>query len=305
MALALREHAAPLELRFSGRTLRAAVPYGERARDRAEQFAPGALRPTFPVTLNLQHDREFTIASTEDRSLRLKDTPEAMLLEADLRGGPLDMVRGGHLAGISPEFYARRERRDSGLRIIEAADLPAFGLVGRGSYRTPMELRAGHLLTALIPTGHKCSCECARDCSFVELATGSLDELIASADDVVAITGRMVPGDVLGSREAGSLLIERTEAGALVTLTNADTAAAASVRSAASVSPIHVRPVLDEAASTSTLVGDVRRFTRATFGVLLVKTAPPDRREGLTPAMVADPDPEARAAVDVRRRLWL
>ena len=187
--------------------------------------------------------------------------------------------------------------------MIEHADVPAFGLVDRASYSTPMELRAGQLLTALIPTGHRCSCECARDCSYVELAADSMDALLSSPVDVVATTGRLVAGDILGSREAGTLLLERSTGGVLVTLTEAGTPAAAAVRAAAAVSPLHVRPVLDEVGSVSELVGDVRTFSVASFGILLVKTAPPDRREGLEPATVADPDPEARAAR--RRRLWL
>ena len=153
MALALREHAAPLEVRVSGRTLRAEVPYGTRARDRAEQFAPGSLRVRPDAVLNLQHDPMIEVASREARSLRLTDGPDAMLLEADLQGAPLDLVRRGRLTGISPEFYARRAHRDAGVRVIEHADVPAFGLVDVGSYSTPLELRAGQLLTAVIPDG--------------------------------------------------------------------------------------------------------------------------------------------------------
>ena len=305
MASALREHAAPLELRVSGRTLRASVPYGENARDRAERFAPGALRPTWPVTLNLQHDREFTIASTEDRSLRLKDTPEAMLLEADLRGGPLDMVRGGHLAGISPEFYVRSERRAAGVRVIEHADLPAFGLVGRGSYRTPMELRAieGAWLRAAIPEGHRCSCECAgRDCDSVIFDPGSLDGLVNGAGDVVAISGKLTAENILGSKAAGTLLLARTPAGVALGLTEARTPAAAAVRAAAAVSVIHARPIIDVDASASAIEGTTRRYTDAAVTAILVKTAPVDRRDGWEPAEIEGADPEARSH---RRRLWL
>ena len=301
MPEALREHAVPLEVRVSGRTLRAEVPYGERARDRAEQFAPGSLRVRPNAVLNLQHDPMIEVASREARTLRISDGPGAMVLEADLQGAPLDLVRRGRLRGISPEFYCRRAHRDAGVRVVELADVPAFGLVDVGSYATPLELRAGQLLSATIPTGHRCSCECARDCSYVELGPGSLDGLIDGDSDIVATTGRLVAGDILGSRESGTLLLERAEGGARVTLTNADTPAAASVRAAAAVSPIHVRPVLNDDLSASEKAGDVRRYSRAVFGVLLVKTAPPDRREGLDPAVVADPDPEARA----RRRLWL
>ncbi len=306
MTEALLEHGRALEVRVSGRTLRAEMPYGSRARDRGEMFAPGSIEPIYPVTLNVQHDPMLEVATTADRSLRLRDTPHAMIVEADLRGdaasGPLGLVTRRALRAISPEFYARRARTDAGLRIIERAGLPAFGLVDVGSYATPLELRAGQLLTATIPTGHRCSCECARDCNYVELAHGSLDALIDGDTDVVATTGRLTAENILGSREAGTLLIERSPMGATVTLTNADTPAAASVRAAAAVSPIHVRPVIGDD-SVTTKAGDVLKISRLVTGVLLVKTAPPDRREGLEPAVVADPDAEARAAH--RRRLWL
>ena len=190
------------------------------------------------------------------------------------------------------------------MRVIEHADVPAFGLVDVGSYATPLELRAGHLLQAVIPTGHRCSCECARDCSYVELAAGALDGLIDGDSDIVATTGRLVAGDILGSREAGTLLIERTEAGALVTLTNAETPAAASVRAAAAVSPIHVRPVLNDDLSASVKAGDVRRYSAAVFGVLLCQDRPPGpprgpgARRGGRPRP-RGPSPEATVAVVV------
>ena len=107
MVSPLREHAAPLEVRVSGHTLRAEVPYGERARDRAERFAPGSLRVRPDATLNLQHDPMIEVASRGARTLRITDGPGAMVLEADLQGAPLDLVRRGRLTGVSPEFYAR------------------------------------------------------------------------------------------------------------------------------------------------------------------------------------------------------
>ena len=307
MTTALLEHGGALEVRVSGRTLRAEMPYGQRARDRAEQFAPGSIRPMYPVELRLQHDPMLAVATTADRSLRLRDTPEAMIVEADLRGdsrnGPLGLVARGALRSISPEFYARRSHTDAGLRVITEADLPAFGLVDVGSYSTPLELRAGSLLTAMIPIGHRCSCECAgRDCDSVIFDAGSLDALVDGAADVVAHTGKLDASSILGSKAAGSLLLERTDAGVTLVLTEAATPAAAAVRAAAAVSDIHARPLVDIDASRSVIEGRTRRYSAAAVTAILVKTAPPDRRDGWEPATVADPDPEARAH---RRRLWL
>ena len=307
---ALREVAAPLEVRVSGRTLRAEVLYGERARDRAEQFAPGSLRPTWPVTMNLQHDRAIEVATSADRSLRLRDTPDAMIVEAELRGAALELVQRGTLTGVSPEMYVREHRSEGGLRVIERADLPAFGLVDRGSYATPLELRRrsnawkGAWLNAVIPEGHQCSCECAgRDCQMVVFERGSLEELVDDdAADVVATSGRLVPENILGSKAAGTLLLAHTSAGVALGLTEARTPAAASVRAAAAVSEIHARPLIDVEASESTVSDGVRTYTAAHVTAILVKTAPPDRRIGWEPADIDGADPEARAH---RRRLWL
>ena len=309
MPVALLETAGALEVRVSGRTLRAEMPYGQRARDRAERFEPGSIRPMYPVTLNLQHDPAMVVATTADRSLRLADTDTALIVEADLKVvaggedyGALGLVRRGVVKGISPEFYARRAHTEAGQRVITEAGLPAFGLVDVGSYSTPLELRAGSLLSAAIPYGHRCSCECAgQDCDAVLFEPGSLDALVDGAADVVAHTGSLKPEALLGSKEAGTLVIERTADGVTVTLTEAGTPAAATVRSAAAVSPVHVRPIIDVERSASTVADRVRTYTAAAVTSLLVKTAPADRRQGWDPAVVADPDPEARA----RRRLWL
>ena len=303
MTGAVREHAAAIEFRAAGRTLRATMPYSRRARDRDELFLPGSLRPQYPVGMNLQHDRAIRLASTEDRTLRLRETDTAMIIEADLTEGPLDLVRRGRLSGISPEFIARRERRDGTTRVLAEADLYDFGLVHLGSYRTKLELRAGHLLTATIPTGHRCSCECAgRDCDSVIFDEGSLDALVDGPDDVVAHTGRLDASSILGSKAAGSLVLTRTGAGVVLTLTEAGTPAAASVRAAAAISPIHARPLVDIDASESVIEGRTRRYSAAVVTGILVKVAPPDRRDGWDPAQVAEPDPEARS---VDRRLVL
>ena len=73
----------------------------------------------------------MVVATTADRSLRLRDTPEALIVEADLPMvaggedyGALGLVRRGTVKGISPEFYARRAHTDAGLRVITEADLP-------------------------------------------------------------------------------------------------------------------------------------------------------------------------------------
>ena len=139
----VREHGRPLEVRFEGRTLSALIPYRESARDRSERFETRALEPAALVALNLQHDPDLELATTANGSLTLAQADDGLTVEAELRGGALDLVRRGRLTGVSPEFYVHAERRDAGMRIIERATLVGVGLVDVGSYRTPVELRSG------------------------------------------------------------------------------------------------------------------------------------------------------------------
>ena len=93
--------------------------------------------------------------------------------------------------------------------------------------------------------------------------------------------------------------MERTPAGVALGLTEPATPTAAAVRAAAAVSAIHARPIVNVAASESVIEGRTRRYAAAAVTAILVKTAPPDRREGWEPAEIEGADPEAR------RRLWL
>ena len=172
---ATAERTAPLEFRVSGgRTLTGeAVRYGRlnpRAAPgigpRSERFEPGSIKPVEPVVLTLQHDPERRLAGTDDGTLRLHDTPTSFNIEADLRVGSaeLDLVRRGALRGLSVEFHAEAEHRAAdGVRVLERVSMPALSLVDIGSHESTVELRAmeGAWLRAVIPEGHRCSCECA------------------------------------------------------------------------------------------------------------------------------------------------
>lgn len=290
----LLERSAPLEVRVSGRTLRTEVPYGVRATDRAEMFAPGALEPASTVTLNVQHDRGLEIATTVDGSLRLRNTPQSMVVEAELRGtakdGPLGLVTRGALRGISPEFRCYAESSQGGLRVVERAGLEAFGLVDVASYDTPLEVRQmeGTWLRATIPYSRRMQCECAGpSCSEVVFEEGSLD--VGSEGDVLAVGGNYL--NVLGSRKRGTLVTEDTGAGLRVGLTNNETDTARRIIEAAAVTDIFVRPLLDLDASEYTESEGVRLFTLAAVRALLVK--PTTARQGHIPAEI-DGIPEQR-----------
>ncbi len=297
------ERTRPLEVRLAGRTLRGvALRYGEQARDRAEMFEPGAFQPIGSVSLNLQHDRFREVASTDGGSLRITDTPTELRIEADLREGSaeLSLVRRRALRGLSVEFRALADRRNpAGLRVVQRAELPAIGLVDSGSYRTEVELRAAFgqaWLTADIRFGKRMQCQCqGPTCTDVEFEPGAFEDLIERRD-VLAVGGGGF-ANVLGSTRRGTLLVDQTDKGLRVGLTNAGTDTARRIVEAAAVADIFVRPLIDLEASEYEDDGTTRRFTRAVTRALLVKPTP--NAKGHRPARIRGVQTRRR------RRPWL
>ena len=317
MTEALREVGGALEVRVSGRTLLTEFRYGQRARDRAEFFEPGSLEVRADATLNLQHDPMIEVASRADGSLRVTDSPEALSLEADLQGAPLELVRRGRLTGISPEFFARRERRDAGLRVVELADVPAFGLVDRGSYATPVELRRaaetldvelrakmGRSMSASIPSGKKLRCECsgpdARWAEFVEKPlVEAFDRIFETAEREVLATWANY-SQPLASKSRGTL---RRTGPAEVTIDLPDDAYGRAAIAAHESTGVVVRPYLDPVDSVGELVDETMHYSHVEIRAFVVSST--DARQGWpTPRITATPDVEPRAAAG-RFPAWL
>lgn len=301
------ERTGVVECRLEGRTLQGvALRYGERARDRAEQFRSGAFQPIPDrVSMNLQHDRSGLreIASTDGGSLRIDDRPEALRIEADLREGSaeLSLVRRRALRGLSVEFRPLTEHRNaSGVRVIERAELAGIGLVDSGSYRTDIELRAAFddaWLTADIRFESEMDCRCqGPTCTKVRFEPGAFDHLLTRRD-VLAVGGGGF-ANVLGSRRRGTLLLDQSKRGLRIGLTNAQTDTARRITQAAAVADIFVRPLIDVEASEYTDEGEVRLFTSAIAAGLLVK--PTVNSKGHRPARIRGVEPRAR-----KRRRWL
>ena len=307
------EHSTPLEVRVAGRTLTGeAMIYGQQARDRAEMFEPGSLEPLEPVTLNLQHDPERRIATTEDGSLRLSDSPEALRIEADLRAesAELELVRRGALTGLSVEFHALRETRSAdGLRVLQRAAYPAVGLVDRGSYRTSVELRQaaatlnvesrarmGRTLSAAIPAGKKLACECSGPgCRFAEMMAEGLrtafDEAFAEAAETIATWASY--SQPLASVSRGTLRrTGPTEVAIDLPDDDYGRAALAAHESTGTV----VRPYLDPVDSVGERVDETMVYERPVIRAFIVSST--DKREGWpAPRIVPTPDVgEVRAA---------
>ena len=129
------EYRADTTRQTPGRLFGVLMTYGERAADRAERFARGALRwADDGVVLRRQHVRAAPI---------MRVTPElrgdAVVIDAPLpdtvsgRDAAVE-VRNGTLRGLSVEFKALDETSAGGVREIRAAELTGAGLVDEASY---------------------------------------------------------------------------------------------------------------------------------------------------------------------------
>ena len=118
-----------------GRLVGTLLTYEQRARDRAEMFAAGALVwDPDGIILNEEHNRQAPI---------LRFVPEvrgaAVMIDVPLpdtsRGrDAATMVRNGTLRGLSVEFRSLEEDRAFGVRRIRRARLGGAGLVGTSAY---------------------------------------------------------------------------------------------------------------------------------------------------------------------------
>ena len=127
-----------------GRIVGTLIAYGERARDRAEKFAPGSLHwPEAGIVLNEQHNRQAPIMrftpTLDGSEVRI----DAALPDTQRGRDAATMVRNGTMTGLSIEFRSEQEGRSAGVREIRRAHLAAAALVDSPSYRTTVEVREG------------------------------------------------------------------------------------------------------------------------------------------------------------------
>ncbi len=313
----MERRAGPPELRSEGRVLVGpAMRYGDVSPSHRERFEPGAFALDSRTRwLDVRHDRERVIAWT-GAGLVLEDRADALMVRAELPAIPaadkaLADVALGRLNGFSVEFNALSERREGGLRVIERADLAGVGLVGAPSYQqSTVEIRArsGRTFRAGIPSNRNLACRCSgagcRWARFTEdalramwretweefereavAAFGSFDAPLAS------VSSRTLRGRMRGADLEVEIDIPEGAAGA-ATLAAQDAAG------------VIVRPYIDAEGAESTLVGDVREYTRAPVRGFLVSAT--DQRDGW-PAVEVIPTPDLQRAARPRRRrttLW-
>ena len=127
-----------------GRLVGTLLRYEERARDRREVFARGALAwPADGILINEQHNRQAPIL----RAIPYLDGDEVKIdapVPNTTRGrDAVTNIREGVWTGLSVEFHSRSEGRRGNLREIRSAFLGAAALVDSGSYAgAKVEVRA-------------------------------------------------------------------------------------------------------------------------------------------------------------------
>lgn len=125
-----------------GRVVGTLITYEQRASDRAEVFADGALSwDEGGIILNEQHARNQPIMrfvpTVEGREVRI----DAALPDTTRGRDAATMIRNGTMTGLSVEFRSREEGRRAGMREIRRAVLLGAALVDDASYKGCLEVR--------------------------------------------------------------------------------------------------------------------------------------------------------------------
>ena len=133
---------------IEGRTLTGmALPFEVEARvgTMRERFARGSVQSTGEAVLNRQHQRAVPLArEPETLTFEVRDNGlwmSATLPETRESDDTLALVKARVLRGLSVEFVAKRERFDSGVRVIEAATVYGLAVVDSGAYQTGLSVR--------------------------------------------------------------------------------------------------------------------------------------------------------------------
>ena len=144
----IRELRCAIELRADdsrqspGRIVGELLTYGQRASDRPEIFADGALRwDAGGIVLNVQHDRAQPVMRfvpvLEGRAIKINSS----LPDTERGRDAATLIRNGTFRGLSIEFRALEEGKRDGVREVRAARLLGAALVDDASYKGSLEVR--------------------------------------------------------------------------------------------------------------------------------------------------------------------
>ena len=193
----MERHYSGVEVRASGRTLEGpALVYGDTSPSHRERFERGAFDLDGTTRwLDYRHRREVALAWTNGGGLTISNTPQALMVRAELPAIPaadrtLEELRSGKLTGLSIEFRPLKERREGNIRVVEKAELRGIGVVGSPSYpQSTVEVRArsGRTMRATVPSGKTLACKCSgKQCHYAKFKDDALEEMWDRANDPVA-----------------------------------------------------------------------------------------------------------------------
>ena len=121
------------------------MPYGERAKDRAELFEVGSLSWDDPkgIVVNRMHKRSSPIMRVVPIEVDGRLTVDTPIPSTAAGLDALAEIRSGLLTSLSVEFRAIRQSTVAGVRRISQATLWGAALVDAGSYESAtVEARA-------------------------------------------------------------------------------------------------------------------------------------------------------------------
>ena len=253
------EHALrPLELRAEGRRLQGiALKYGDVSPSHRERFEPGAFDLSGGPTrwLDYRHDRTRVLAHTAGGGLTLRDSDDALFIDADLPELPLTdralaEIASGALSGLSIEFHAMEESRDGEIRVVEKADLAGIGLVASPSYpASGVEIRQSGTITSTIPYDSNLACECYGRGQSGEQGKGMTATIrlepgsLILPDSLIAVWKNF--GAPLASTDKGTLRVSEGRKGLGIEMDLPDTTWGEDILGASEGVPIVIRPMFD------------------------------------------------------------
>ena len=314
------EISSPLECRAEGRRLIGpAIRYGDVSSSHRERFEAGAFTLDGSCRwLNYRHEPDRVLCFTGGGGLQLRDSPEQLLVTAELPSIPLAdhalaEVRNKKLKGFSVEFRAVDEKMENGLRVIKRAELAGVGLVADPSYsssQAELRARSGRTLRATIPENKKLACMCSggAEVKFAQFAENAISEMLDTAfSNVQAELGNPVIAafenyqSPLASARRGTV---RRAARNAVDIDLPKSAAGDAVLSAAEDAGVIVRPFIDAAESVFVTEGDTAVYSRARLRAVLISSS--DQRIGWPePLLIQTPENVIRSAIPSEATLWL
>ena len=309
----LERRAAGREIRIEGRRLSGVVlAFGDVSATHRERFEPGAFKYS-AVPLNLDHQPLAAAAWFPSGGLELRQDADALRMVAELPPIPaadkaLAEVRSGRVTGLSVEFLAESERREGGIRVIEAAQLVGIGLVRKPSYeqsRVEARARSGFKLRAAVPAGRKLSCECASArCAYAQVIPRAMEQMWKRVFDDFQTEAIAAMGNYskpLASVGRGTLRVSFAAGIGRVEVDLPDTPAGLAVRSASEDAGIVARPLFADVEST--IVDDVEVISGGRLRAIIISST--DSREGWPEPEIVGPPPPDVPTPRRRARLWL